>query len=188
MTDNQESRSGDEKKLPERPIECGGCKKAIAVKYTEIIGQQITHTSMCADCPLLDRRLHGTPTVEKGKFQWEGSAGLACGNCGTTLEALRLGSTLGCNECYEVFGDVIINDLLKEGKVPVRIATTKKTTPIHIGRAPGESQEINPSLRLIALNEALRETLKREDYEQAAMLRDQIKELTEKEGDSNAES
>jgi protein arginine kinase activator len=40
---------------------------------------------------------------------------------------------------------------------------------------------INPSSRLLALNEALKETLSREDYEQAAWLRDQIKALTESE-------
>lgn len=181
MSDHQEINPNDEP-LPDRPIECGGCKKSIAVKYTEIIGQQINNTCMCADCPVLERRLKGTP-AGGNKPRWEGSTGLACGNCGTTLEALRVGTPLGCNECYEVFGDVIINDLLKAGKVPPRIATTKRTTPIHIGRAPGETQEINPSLRLLALNEALRETLKREDYEQAAMLRDQIKELTDKKED-----
>lgn len=188
MADHPETHPNDEEQLPDRPIECGGCKKPIAVKYTEIVGQQITNNCMCADCPVLERRLHGTPSLEKGIPKWEGSAGLACGNCGTTLESLRIGNILGCSECYEVFGDVIITDLLKESRVPPRIATTKRTTPIHIGRAPGESQEINPSLRLLALNEALRETLKREDYEQAAMLRDQIKELTDKKEDSHGES
>ncbi len=185
MTDPLEPISGDTPSLPDRPLECGGCKKDISVKYTEIVGQQITNTSMCADCPVLEKHLKGTPAQEKGKLKWDGSAGLACGNCGTSLEALRLGSPLGCSECYEVFGDVIISNLLKEEKVPQRVATTKRTTPIHIGRAPGEKQEINPSLRLLALNEALRETLKREDYEQAAHLRDQINELTDKDEGSD---
>ncbi len=46
-------------------------------------------------------------------------------------------------------------------------------------------QEINPSLRILALNEALNEMLKSEKYEQAAWLRDQIKALTdEREGDN----
>lgn len=86
---------------------------------------------------------------------------------------------MGCSECYQVFEDVILPEMLAAGKLPPRLATAKKTIPIHIGRAPGESQELNPSLRLLALNEALNETLKREDYEQAAWLRDQIKALTE---------
>jgi protein arginine kinase activator len=34
-------------------------------------------------------------------------------------------------------------------------------------------------MRLLALNEALNETIQREDYEQAALLRDQIKAITD---------
>lgn len=164
---------------PERPLECGECKKSVAVIYTEIVGKTITHTCMCNDCPELQKRLHGTvlsPAAEAGSAF---STGLACGNCGTTLNAVRVGSPLGCSECYVVFEDVLLGEILSTGHLPARLATTKKSMPVHIGRASGEITEMNPSLRLLALNEALTETLKREDYEQAASLRDQIKALTE---------
>lgn len=172
---------GEEEKLPDRPLECYECKKPIGVIYTEIVGDMITRTSMCADCPELQRRLHGAPVHQQGKVEKEGHTGLACGNCGTTLESLRVGIPVGCSVCYEVFDDALLGELLASEKIPPRITTAKKSIPIHIGRAPGESQEMNPSLRLLALNEALNETLKREDYEQAAWLRDQIKALTENE-------
>ncbi|MBB64423.1 MAG: hypothetical protein CMO81_05110 [Waddliaceae bacterium] len=61
-----------------------------------------------------------------------------------------------------------------------------KSTPVHVGRAPGQSAEMSPTLRLVALNEALKETLSREDYEQAAWLRDQIKELKGEEYDTKS--
>ena len=168
-----------EEKMPERPLECGECKKAIAVYYTEVVGNSITRTAMCADCPELQRRLHGAPPHLLIGSQAEAEAGLACGNCGTTLEAVRVGTPLGCSDCYEVFDDILLSEMFSAEKIPARLATPKKSIPIHIGRAPGETQEMNPSLRLLALNEALNETLKREDYEQAAWLRDQIKALTE---------
>jgi len=166
-------------KEPERPLECSECKKPIAVHYTEVVGDTITHTAHCADCPELLRRLKGIPAHPPEGVLSETFKGLACGNCGTTLEALRVGAPLGCSECYTVFDDTLLPEMLAVGKVPIRLATAKKSVPIHIGRAPGETQQINPSLRLLALNEALNETLKREDYEQAAWLRDQIKALTE---------
>lgn len=178
MPEKPEEPNQDDK-IPDRPLECSECKKPIAVRYTEIIGTTITHTSMCADCPELQRRLHGVPASTPGTPQDETVTGLACGNCGTTLEALRVGNPLGCSLCYEVFDDILISEMLASGKIPTRIVPTKKSMPIHIGRAPGEIKEMNPSLRLLALNEALSETLKREDYEQAAWLRDQIKALTE---------
>lgn len=169
----------NEEALPDRPLECSECKKPISVCYTEIIGSQLTRTCMCADCPELHRRLHRAPAHHSPYSLEENTTGLACGNCGTTLESLRVGTPLGCSVCYEVFSDILIGEMLAAEKIPGRLATIKKSIPLHIGRAPGESQAINPSLRLLALNEALTETLKKEDYEQAAWLRDQIKALTE---------
>jgi len=166
-------------KEPERPLECGECKKPVMIHYTEVVGDLIVTTCMCADCPELQKRLHGTTALAVGSSHAEAAAGLVCGNCGTSLEAVRVGAPLGCNVCYEVFGDLLLNELLAANKAPQRLVNAKKSAPIHIGRSPGETQEINPALRLLALNEALSETLKKEDYEQAAWLRDQIKALTD---------
>ena len=163
----------------DRPLECGGCKKPIAVRYTEIVGGIITQTNMCADCPELQARLHGLTTAEQAYFQ-SGQAALECGNCGTTLEEVKRGHRLGCMECYVVFTDLLLAELQNSGKIPSRsLSNLKKSHLIHIGRSPGESLAINPSSRLLALNEALKETLNREDYEQAAWLRDQIRAITE---------
>lgn len=179
MTEKSDELPSDDK-MPDRPLECTECKKNAVVWYTEIIGQSMVHTCMCADCPVLQRKLHGSPHSEHQHGQIEGSASLACGNCGTTLDAIRVGTPLGCDMCYEVFDDVLISEMLAASKIPPRIANAKKTVPVHIGRAPGEVKEISSSLRLLALNEALSEMLKKEDYEQAAWLRDQIKALTDK--------
>ena len=165
--------------MTERPLECTECKKPIAVLYTQVIGDKVTRTVMCADCPHLERRL-GSVFKESSHVLTEQEASLACGVCGTTLEEIRTGHPLGCNACYDVFVDVLIDDLLKIGRISRHLTSNKKTQPLHIGRAPGEVTEISPTLRLIALNEALDEMLIREDYEQAALLRDQIKVLKEK--------
>ncbi len=176
------AEEGSEKnpdKTPERPLECSECKKPIAVYYTEVVGTNITRTCMCGDCPELQKRLYGTSEKTAGQLPAERKTGLACGNCGTTLENIRVGGAMGCSECYQVFEDFVLSEIQAMGKLPARLLNAKKTLPIHIGRSPGETKEMDPSLRLLALNEALNETLKREDYEQAAWLRDQIKALTE---------
>ncbi len=165
---------------PERPLECGECKKPIQVIYSEIIGNNITRTGMCNDCPVLRRRLHGEAKYPSGAGDLEGETGVVCGNCGTTLDGIRMGAPLGCSACYEVFEEEIFRELLEANKIPPHLTTHRKADSLHAGRIPGEKQEISPSIRLLALNEALTETLKREDYEQAALLRDQIKALTEK--------
>lgn len=162
--------------MPDRPLECSECRKPTKVLYTEIIDEKVTRTVMCADCPQLQVKLYG-----KGRGTTLSSSAaetsLACGNCGTTLDAIHMGHQLGCTTCYEVFSDLLVDLLFKESRVSKHLPTPSRSQPLHIGRVPGEVTEISPTLKLIALNEALDETLIREDYEQAALLRDQIDAL-----------
>lgn len=176
LPENQEPLS---EKIPERPLECSECKKQIDVRYTEMERGQIHETSMCNDCPELHKKLRGVNLSTK-LDDTSSKTHLTCGDCGTSLEEIRVGHPMGCSHCYEVFADTIIYELYSMGKIPEKLDLEKKSVPLHIGRAPGEALKVNPSLKLIALNEALDETLKREDYEQAALIRDQINALTEK--------
>lgn len=148
----------------ERPLDCSECQKPISVRYTEMANGVITRTAMCADCPFLEHHLYGYLHAEASPGVLPGQKGLVCGDCGTSLAEVRTGSLLGCSHCYEVFQDVIFNELVTMRRVPQRV-TASKGSPLHMGRAPGEKIEISPSLKLIALNEALSETLSREDYE-----------------------
>lgn len=166
--------------MPERPFDCNECRRPIKVCYTEIVGDKMTRTIMCADCPHLERHLFGT-VAKEGTPDVEGS--LACAVCETTLDEVRTGHPLGCATCYEVFATVLLDDLMKQGRISHHLPPSNKPLFVHIGRSPGEVTEISPTLRLIALNEALDEMLIREDYEQAALLRDQIKTLKEKASD-----
>lgn len=170
--------------MTERPVECGQCKKPVKVLYKEIVGESITCTVMCADCPILQEKLHGTTPREKpAEGLAETGAGLCCSNCQTTFEAVKMGNPLGCRDCYTVFGSLLVSELITAGKIPQRIRkslNTRHPPPIHIGRTPGKEVSAPSSARLTALNEALNEALRKENYEEAASLRDQIKELMEK--------
>ncbi len=170
--------------MPDRPIECSHCKRAIHVLYKEIVGNSIVSTELCAECPILEQKLHGQPTTGVLKESpSDTEPGLCCSTCLTTLESVKMGNPLGCTECYAVFGDLLISELIASKQIPARLQKTlaiKKMQPIHIGSMPHQPLCLAPSSRLTALNEALNEALKKENYEQAAWLRDQIKALTEK--------
>ncbi len=166
--------------MPERPFDCSECRRPISVCYTEIVGDKMTRTVMCGECPHLERKLYGIVRKEIVEGSEEKETHLTCANCNTSLEEIRTGHPLGCALCYDVFADVLIGELIHTGAISHHLASNKKTGALHTGRAPGEVTEISPTLRLIALNESLDETLIREDYEQAALLRDQIKALKEK--------
>ncbi|HSW86429.1 MAG TPA: UvrB/UvrC motif-containing protein [Rhabdochlamydiaceae bacterium] len=169
--------------MTERPVECSHCKRPIKSVFKEIVGDSINITEVCGECPILQQKLHGQPRTGKVEGLPEVESGLCCGNCRTTLESVLTGNPLGCSECYAVFSDVLVSQLIESHKIPAHLQrnlSTKKTQPIHIGKSPNKPITIAPSSRLTALNEALNEALKRENYEQAAWLRDQIKALMDK--------
>jgi len=166
-----------EKQQPglERPLECCGCKKPVDVCYIESIGQHITRLGMCKECPVLLAKLYG----ESIKGVQEAPAALCCGSCGVTLDDVKMGAQLGCPLCYEIFSEEIMHELVLLERVPPKIGTLKRSGPLHCGRTPGQAQELDPSLKVLALQQVLHETLGREDYEQAARLRDQIRAIEE---------
>jgi protein arginine kinase activator len=171
--------------MAERPVECTGhCKRPIKIVYKEIVGDAIHVTEMCAECPVYELKLHGQITAGLTEGHTEGEAALYCGNCHTNLESVLTGNPLGCVECYAVFADAILSTLLSEEAIPLHLAKTisaKKTQSLHMGKSPHAAMALPASGRLTTLNEALNEALKKENYEQAAWLRDQIKALIEKE-------
>lgn len=165
--------------MVDRPLECSECQRPATVRYTEVVEGHRTELMMCHECPVLHRKLHGSgPQEVKPSGGVDRAAGICCGQCGTTLEEVRTGSPLGCSECYEAFADVIVFELVAARRISSRLEVTPSArVPLHIGRQPGEASVMNPQVKLVALHEALEETLRREDYEQAAWLRDQIKQL-----------
>ncbi|MCI0382765.1 MAG: UvrB/UvrC motif-containing protein [Chlamydiae bacterium] len=165
--------------MAERPVECGNCKKPAKVFYKEMVSNSIVCTEMCNDCPILEQKLHGSLTIN-GEDQSQIAAGLYCGRCHTGLDTIKMGNPVGCSECYNVFGDLLVSELIEENKVPTKLKkdlSIRKNQPIHIGKSPGKQMVIPSSNRLTSLNEALNEALKKENYEEAAWIRDQIKEL-----------
>lgn len=170
--------------MAERPVECSHCKKAIKVIYKEIVDRSIICTEMCSECPVLQQKLHGQslePQTREGLTEAEGS--LCCGKCRTSLESVKMGNPLGCAECYTVFADVLTSELIAADKIPSHLkkeTLSKKTQPLHVGKSPNKPLTLPSSSRLTALNEALNEALKKENYEQAAWIRDQIKTLMDK--------
>lgn len=161
----------------ERPFECNACQRPIKVIYTQVVGDSITHITLCSECPELQKMLHGLSKQEIAA-KTAPVEGLGCGNCGTTLEAIKTGHALGCPDCWEVFQEVVFQELVKENRIPRQFAQLLPQETLHLGRMPLAGEHLSPSSRLIALNEALQATLAKEDYEQAALIRDQIKELT----------
>lgn len=93
--------------------------------------------------------------------------GKACPNCKYTLTQFKKTGRMGCPVCYATFRDVL-ESALKNMHKGTR----------HIGKAPaGIKERLDLSQKLEEFEERLREAIALENFEDAAILRDQIKDL-----------
>lgn len=170
--------------MSDRPLECGECKRPAKVVYKEIVDDEISCYNMCEQCPVLERKLHGLSEAAE-----TGEPGVCCNSCHTTLESVQRGGKLGCTECYAIFSDVIVSEMQSAEKgMGFKPLFSKRGGAVHIGKSPTKTVDVALSGRIASLNEALNEALKKENYEQAAWIRDQIKELIEKPQDDSNET
>jgi protein arginine kinase activator len=177
MDENEKNTAPTLKDSPlERPLECAECHRPIKVRYTEVVGKNTTSYHMCSECPVLQKKLQGQTLFGNDAGS---HAPLCCGGCGLSLEDLKKGSFLGCPMCYDVFKDEIIHELTEQKRLP-KLPKIGDGESLHVGRRAGASQEMSVPIQLSTLQQALHDTLGREDYEQAAYLRDQIKALEER--------
>jgi protein arginine kinase activator len=92
----------------------------------------------------------------------------SCPSCGFTLDRLRKEGTLGCPHDYEVFEHAL---------VPL-IARAHNGATAHCGKVPSKMpRETKKLVELSNLRQQLDAAVRDEDYERAAKLRDQIKQL-----------
>jgi len=134
---------------------------------------------MCSDCPVLAKKLHGgidSSIPKKNTFPL-----LHCALCMTTSETVQTGNPLGCNHCYVVFEDLLLEKLIHEKSISSSAAKEMiihSSAPLHKGKSPNQAATNIPlSNELSSLSAALSDAIQKEHYEQAAWLRDQIKEL-----------
>lgn len=165
--------------MSDRPLECSGCKNPISIIYKEIEKGSISCTHMCESCPNLKKKLKGEVS---SNLEQHPAKTLCCSTCKTSYESFLLDGFLGCSECYHIFEVSILEKLKTESLIPKKlqdILETNAEMPLHLGKTPhGEFSKVLSS-QVSDLNEALNEALVRENYEQAAQLRDQIKQLME---------
>ena len=157
---------------------CG--KKEATVHLTEIVNDQVSKLNLCEDCARekgaemeehfgLSELLAGLtdmgPTTEP-----ETPISIKCPNCGLTYQNFRKLGRLGCSECYEAFKKEL-GPLLK------RIHGSDR----HVGKVPLKGgKTIRDTRTLQDLKMQLEKSIQMEEFEEAAKLRDKIKELENK--------
>ncbi len=161
---------------------CDSChKKEATVHLTEIINNKVTKLHLCETCAkeksdemeehfgladLLSGLTNLAPSMEKEEAA-DPYAGIKCPSCGFTFGNFRKMGRLGCPVCYDTFKAQLEPLLLKihgsnthSGKVPTRKTFVK-----------------NKQALIDELRTKLERSVKSEEFEEAARIRDQIRAL-----------
>lgn len=159
---------------------CMVCKeKEAKVHVTQIVGDKMQKVDLCEDCAgkkgvndpagfsLADLLLGLGASQE---MEQAGGAELRCPNCGFTQADFKKAGRLGCPECYSAFAEGL-EGLLK---------TMHKGTR-HVGKIPeAHAQSRDIAEKLKSLQKKLDKAITDENFELAALVRDEIKVMREK--------
>jgi len=156
---------------------CG--KNQATVHYTKIINGNIEELHLCDECAMHNKEIEFDSTFSfhkllsglmdnlQGEVPYKEVKTYKCPFCGMDYVQFRQTGKFGCAQCYETFKPKLkalfrsIHGHDKHvGKVPVRANT-----------------QVAKKRRIQKLKEQLNELVAKEEFEEAAKVRDKIKEL-----------
>ena len=162
-------------------MKCQSCgKNPATVHLTEIVGGEKREKHLCESCAVEEGIAVGKPAAalsdwlssfvsqaQAGGAAIEGGAA-TCESCGLTYAEFRQRGLLGCPQCYQAFDRMLM---------PL-IQRAHENADHHIGKAPPQLERSERrQYELIDLRRRLRDAVAGELYEDAARIRDRIKEL-----------
>lgn len=102
---------------------------------------------------------------------------VVCPQCGWNSEKLKRTGRVGCSECYTAFSEILYETI-----------TNIQRGMYHTGKHPksDNTDRSNITFEILELKNKLDKCIEREEYEEAAKLRDQIKELEQKKQNLNS--
>ncbi|MGJ8653456.1 MAG: UvrB/UvrC motif-containing protein [Opitutaceae bacterium] len=154
-------------------LKCSNCNKEATVHLTQIVNNKIHKVDLCESCAqkkgVTDPQGFSlAELMSKSTFTPESSdAQLVCESCGMETADFRRTGRLGCAACFEVFAD-LVRPVLEDMHVGIT----------HKGKVPEITlTRLNSRAQLKALKDGLARSIAEEAYEEAAKIRDQIKDM-----------
>ena len=161
---------------------CDICKQNVAtVHLTQMVDGKTKKVDLCESCSKakgiddpagfsLADLLLGLGAAQEMEQAATSSGGLKCPRCGFTQNDFKKTGRLGCADCYNAFAEGL------EGLLKSMHKGTK-----HVGKVPHLLQQAKDHVeRLRSLQKQLDKAIADEDFEQAAILRDEIKQARQK--------
>lgn len=188
---------------------CDNCGKRNAnVRYSENINGRKKELNLCEECsqklgighmdfnmPIDFSSFFGEFMEDLGTPEFMSLLGevkqLKCNSCGHTFEDIANTGKLGCGNCYEVFEerlDPILRRIQGDNHHIGRVGKILDNKIEQRLNKQAESKEVTNNLseetkkesQLEKLQDQLKQAIKEEKYEEAAKIRDEIKEIEKK--------
>lgn len=158
---------------------CDSCKSQPATVFlTQIVDGKMQKLNLCEPCSkkngvndptgfALADLLLGLGTTQELETATTTGADGQCPTCGFTQADFKKTGRLGCSDCYETFS----------GQLQPLLGGMHKGTR-HVGKVPARQfRALELSNRLTDLRTSLQRSVADEDYELAAKLRDEIRQV-----------
>lgn len=151
-----------------------------SIHLTEIINDQMVEIHLCEVCAQekgtefkthfnVNDLLSGFADLAK-EMAGQEKTPLKCANCGMSYEEFGRTGRLGCADCYESFSKLLM-PLIKR----VQHSTQ------HVGKRPSRlAPRVRSNQDMRELQDRLQKSIQQEAFEEAARIRDQIRQLEEK--------
>ena len=161
-------------------MKCKFCNKSATVHLSQIVENKVHKIDLCEECAKakgVDDPVGYSLTdllagLGSGK-ELSDEIVIECPTCGYAQRDFKKSGRFGCPECYDVFAENM-DEMLR--------GMHKGTC--HKGKAPAQiARSLNVSARLDSMQRDLDAAIEREDFEKAAVLRDEIKQLKEANSD-----
>ena len=157
-------------------MKCQKCPKAATLHITEVLNEeQFEELHLCEECANKYLYQPNKTNGQKGAATGDESEELSalnqreCPNCGLKFVEFRNSGRLGCPNDYQEFREEL-STLLENIHGETR----------HCGKSPRRlPQNEQAQSELIQLRKQLQQAIHRENYEDAARLRDRIRRLEE---------
>ncbi len=161
-------------------MKCDLCDKEAVVHLTQVVDGEMKEFHLCEehaqkqgidfDSPMsITDILMGLGQQVKQSVASDFT--LACPTCGMERDEFRKSGRLGCSDCYKTF----------MAELSAAIKAMHHSTQ-HIGKIPArEGSQTRIKSKIARLQKDLENAVAREDYEQAAQIRDEIKAIKETE-------
>jgi protein arginine kinase activator len=156
------------------------------VHLTQILNGHIKKIDLCESCAKekgvtdpegfsLAELLSNVGHVKNPGDSGPAGQGLVCDSCGFTQQNLNKLGRMGCPDCYTTFAPI-----LKPMLSNMHVGTT------HCGKIPEHAlARIDIDTKLAELESSIEKAIKEERYEDAAVYRDQMKQLRESTADTS---